>query len=326
MKMIKTGLYLKNKQQTQDIARGLADTSARLEITELEYKIRYGDHDIEEYDIIITDRDGFDQYHPKVLILGGKWRFEYYDEYERQGQLLDRCATVTDILHAVIRTWEKNEHISFAQRKDRQTSILAFFSSMGGSGVSAAAVTIGRHLAMNSNKKVLYVNAGGSGLWKLYVSYISKASRPSRELPHLIQNDAVYSLESYVGVDRYGLRYLEKPDRPETVLKKLCEINAYDMILVDMPEPFTDIEFDKTYFVQNEKDFRTGLCPADDLSIKSGADFIEIINRSISAGCEDSCIKIPEDRASFVRTENGIEIAMDGDYARNMRKVCEEWI
>ena len=52
MKMIKTGLYLKNKQQTQDIARGLADTSARLEITELEYKIRYGDHDIEEYDII----------------------------------------------------------------------------------------------------------------------------------------------------------------------------------------------------------------------------------------------------------------------------------
>ena len=43
MKMIKTGLYLKNKQQTQDIARGLADTSARLEITELEYKIRYGD-------------------------------------------------------------------------------------------------------------------------------------------------------------------------------------------------------------------------------------------------------------------------------------------
>ena len=87
--MIKTGLYLKNKQQTQDIARGLADTSARLEITELEYKIRYGDHDIEEYDIIITDRDGFDQYHPKVLILGGKWRFEYYDEYERQGQLLD---------------------------------------------------------------------------------------------------------------------------------------------------------------------------------------------------------------------------------------------
>ena len=132
MKMIKTGLYLKNKQQTQDIARGLADTSARLEITELEYKIRYGDHDIEEYDIIITDRDGFDQYHPKVLILGGKWRFEYYDEYERQGQLLDRCATVTDILHAAIRTWEKNEHISFAQRKDRQTSILAFFSSMGG--------------------------------------------------------------------------------------------------------------------------------------------------------------------------------------------------
>ena len=80
--MIKTGLYLKNKQQTQDIARGLADTSARLEITELEYKIRYGDHDIEEYDIIITDRDGFDQYHPKVLILGGKWWFEYYDEYE----------------------------------------------------------------------------------------------------------------------------------------------------------------------------------------------------------------------------------------------------
>ena len=109
-------------------------------------------------------------------------------------------------------------------------------------------------------------------------------------------------------------------------MKKLCEINAYDMILVDMPEPFIDIEFDRTYLVQNEKDFRTGLCPADDLRIKSGTDLIEIINRSASAGCEDKCVKIPEDRASFVRTESGIEIAMDGDYARNMRKVCEEWI
>lgn len=326
MKTIKTGLYLKNKQQTQDIARGLADVSARLEITELEYKIRCVDHDIEEYDIVITDRDDFEQYHPKVLILEGKWRLQYYDEYEREGQLLSRYATVTDILHALIRTWEKNEHISFAQKKDRKTNVLAFCSLMGGSGVSAAAITVGRYLSMNSDKKVLYLNAGGSELWKLYVSYISKVSRPSRELPHLIQNDAVYSLESYVGVDRYGLRYLDKPDRPEPILKKLCEINAYDMILVDMPEPFTDIEFDKTYFVQNEKDFRTGLCPADDLSIKSGADLIEIINRSISAGCEDGCIKIPEDRASFVRTENGIEIAMDGDYARNMRKVCEEWI
>lgn len=326
MRKIDVGIYLKNKQHTEDMAKALAEFSPRLNITEMEYRTRYLQDGTEEFDVVVTDREGFEEYNPKVLLIEGRGILEHDKEYEKQGQTVGLYATASEILAGIIRIYERNMQIPFTPQKDGRVKVLSFFSLTGGSGVSAAAVTVGRQICMNAGKKVLYMNAGGTDSWKLYITDANKAARPSRELSHLIQNHAVYSIDSYVATDRFGLRYLDRIEKPEIVLKALHEAGDYDIILVDMPHAFLHMDFDRIYLVQNDKDLRGRIAMPKELEFNNAKFVTRLINRSPAAGREEGRINIPEDGRSFNIIDNGINIAMDGDYAMNLRKVSEEWI
>lgn len=292
----------------------------------MESRSHYPYDEVEDFDVLVSNRDGFEEYNPKVLLIEGRYMLEYYKEYEENGQAVGMYATASEILAGIIRIYERNMKTPFTSRDRGGVNVIAILSLTGGSGVSAAAVTVGRQICMNSDKKVLYMNAGGTDSWKYYISDANKAVRPSRELAHLIQNNAVFSIDSYVATDKFGLRYLDRTEKPEIVLKTLQESGEYDIILVDMPDMFSDMDFDRMYIIQNDRDLRDRVPVPGELQFSNTKFVTRLINRSPTAGREEDCIKIPEDGRSFTVTDTGIDIAMDGDYAMNIRKVSEEWI
>ena len=328
MRMIKLGIYLRNRQFAKDIARALAEIQTNLELTLLEGRIYAPETQIGYYDIILTDRGELRTYDSKVVVITDEGSSGFDEKYEKEGQALSSFANADEILNAVVRTCERNNHKQFAGNNIYSCKTIIFSSFAGGSGTSAAAITCGRLLASEYAKKVLYLNAGGSKGWKLYISDLAKPARPVREMPHLIQNGILQSFDSYVQRDKYGLSYLEGTEKSQLVLQKLCESANYEFIIVDQPPIHLDINFDHKCIVINDKDQRSRFCKdsATGQTEKNSQDIVQIVNRSPCAGWDEGRFKIPEDRDSFTNGEMGIEIAMDGYYAINIGKVCREWI
>lgn len=326
MRKINVGIYLRNKQHMEDMAKALAELSPRLNISEMEYRTHYLRDEEEDFDVLVTNRDGFEEYNPKVLLIEGRHELGYYEKYEKERQAVGAYATASEVLAGIIRIYERNMQISFSPKRDSGVIIISILSATGGSGVSAAAVTVGRQICMNSDKKVLYMNVGGTESWKLYITDANKAVRPAKELSHLIQNKAVFSIDSYVATDKFGLRYLDRTDKPEIVLRTLQESGEYDIILIDMPDGALNMDFHRMYIIQNDKDIRARVSALKEPETENTKFVTRLINRSPTAGREGNVIRIPEDSRSFSLTDTGINIAMDGDYAMNIRKVSEEWI
>ncbi len=325
MRMIKLGIYLKNRQHAKDIARALADMETNLEISLLEGRLYQRASEVGRYDIILSDRSEFRTYEPKALVFTDNVNFEFDEKYEKEGQTLSAFAAADEIFAALLRIFERNNHKLFMGNNNYSCKTIIFSSKAGGSGTSAAAITCGRLLASEHGKKVLYLNAGGSESWKLYISDLPKPHRPAGEIPHLIQNDALQGFDCYLQRDRYGLSYLDRTEKNHIVLQKLCESGKYEFIIVDNPDLSCDTGFDRLYFVRNDKDQRSRFCNEIAAGENQG-EVTEIINRSVSSGWDEGRLKIPDDRESFASCQTGIQIAMDGYYAMNIGKVCREWI
>ncbi len=197
-----------------------------------------------------------------------------------------------------------------------------FRAGTGGSGVSAAALTAGRLLACMREEKVLYISAGGSGSWKWYISETENPLRPPSELAHLIRKETIFSMESYIRKDRYGLHILEYHGDLETLLTYLAENRLYDTAVVDFPEGECGFLFNKTFFVTNEKDKRRRFCEssAQQAGENDGECYL-LRNRSYCSLTEGSSIHIIEDPESFMVSEIGVEIALDKAFARGIEKV-----
>ena len=321
-------INLTARQHMNDIARGLAEVSPGLEVFLIENRFYYTDYNLEDFDIIVTDRREFEKYNPKVIVMEGKGAGSFDSDYDNNGQLLGKYARVSEIFKTIVSAYERNNKLTFGGESSGNMQIIALSSLLGGSGVSAAAVTMGRQIAMSTDKKVLYMNMGGSKAWELYAYEAEKALRPARELPHMIENKVLHSLDSYVSSDKYGLKYLERTDKAEMIVDKLREMKTFDIVLLDAPPPSLGINFDKTCLIQNDKDMRTKYDSNSRADFKAGKDeeVVQIINRSARTDWEEGMVRIPEDRNSFVPCEKGIEILMDGDYAAGIGKVWEKWI
>ncbi len=326
MRRIIVAINLTSRQHMNDIARGLADFSPGLEVFLIENRFYYTDYNLEDFDIIVTDRSEFEKYNPKVIAMEGRSAGNFDYNYGNNGQLLGKYATVSEIFKTIVRAYERNNKMSFSGEIAGNMQIISIYSFLGGSGVSAAAVTMGRQIAMNTDKKVLYMNMGGSRAWELYAHEADRALRPARELPHMIENNVLHSIDSYVSSDKYGLKYLERTDKAEIVVDKLREMKSFDIVILDAPPTNLRINFDKACLIHNDKDLRTKYYPLNQGESFAEKELIQIVNRSARTDCEDGVFRIPEDRNSFVPCEKGIEILMDGDYAARIGKVWEKWI
>lgn len=328
MKRIIVAINLTGRQYMNDIAKGLAEFSPRLEVFLIENRFYYTDYNLEDFDIIVTDRKEFEKYNPKIIVTESKETCNFDYDYGNNGQMLGKYPSVSEIFKTIVRTYERNNKLTFSGERAEDIQIISLSSSLGGSGVSAAAVTMGRQIAMNTGKNVLYMNMGGSRAWKLYAYEADKALRPARELPHMIENNLVNSLDSYVSSDKYGLKYMDRTENAEIVVNKLRELKNFDIVILDAPQANSRINFDKVCMIHNDKDSRTKYDSFNqaDHGLEKDKDVVQIRNRSARTDCGEGIFRIPEDRDSFVPCEKGIEILMDGDYAARLGKVWEKWI
>lgn len=326
MKTIITAINLTNRQHMRDIARGLAEVSPGLEIFIIENRFYYVDCNLDDFDIVITDRGEFKTYNPKVIGLEGRGTYNFDTDYGNNGQMLGKYATASEIFKTIVRTYERNNNLAFSSEAADNMQIVSLYSLIGGSGVSAAAVTIGRQISMATGKKVLYMNMGGSLQWKVYAYEAEEALRPVKELPHMIENNVLHSMDSYISTDKYGLKYLDRTEKAEIILDKLREMRIFDIVILDMPPRDLRVDFDKVCLIHNDQDVRAKYYSDGKPNFLKGKELIQIANRSMRADCEDGIIRIPEDRESFVAREKGIEILLDGNYAARIGKVWEKWI
>lgn len=326
MKNIIVAINLTSRQYMNDLARGLTDFSPGLEVFLIENRFYYSDHNLEDFDIIVTDRKEFEKYNPKVIAMEGSATRNFDYDYGNKGQLPGKYAPVSEIFQTIVRVYERNNKLSFSNKTTGDMKIVSISSLLGGGGVSAAAVTMGRQIAMNTGKNILYMNMGGSRSWELYAYEADKALRPARELPHMIENNVLHSMDSYVASDKYGLKYLDRTENAEIVVDKLRETNSFDLVIMDAPPSGLRINFDKTCLIHNDKDLRTKYYSANQVECFAEKELIQIVNRSARTDCDDGIFRIPEERDSFVPCEKGIEILMDGDYAARLGKVWEKWI
>ncbi len=76
MKILRIGIEVKNTKYAQDLMRGLAKQSDRLDIGILarnRYHPYMDTQEFEQYDVVLTDRESVREYHPKYLLLEGKY-------------------------------------------------------------------------------------------------------------------------------------------------------------------------------------------------------------------------------------------------------------
>lgn len=327
MKILKIGIDVKSTKYAQDLMRGLAKQSDRLDIgipTRNRYYPYMDAEEFEQYDVVLTDRESVQNYHPKYLLLEGKYKADCREEFRENDRVFSKTSPTSQLFKRVMEIFEENNGVCFQKRRDTEMKVWRFRAGTGGSGTSAAALTAGRLLACMGEEKVLYISAGGSGSWKWYISETEKPLRPPSELTHLIRSEVRFSIESYIRKDRYGLYILEYHGNLETLLTYLAENRLYDTAVVDFPEGECDFSFNKTFFVSNEKDKRRPFCEnsAQQTGENEGECYL-LRNRSYCSLAEGSSIHVIEDPDSFTVSERGVEIALDKAFARGIEKVTE---
>ncbi len=262
MRLINIGILMNNRKFGEDIARALAEIYSNLSVEEIENYNKFSELDV--YDVILTDRSEFMHYNSRILMVKSDSSMQPDKRYEKEGRCVGQFPRASEIFNAAVRMCEENSHTQFLRGGRRDCSLVAVRGATGGCGASAIAVTAARCISMNAQRRVLYVNAGGSDSWKCYISGASEPQRPAAELSHLIENDVLYGLESYLHVDKFGVRYLERTERCGAVLQKIAELGAFDFVIVDSPERglgrTSGLTFDRELTVYNDKDVRTRFC------------------------------------------------------------------
>ena len=262
MRLINIGILMNNRKYGEDIARALAEIYSNLSVEEIENYNKFSELDV--YDVILTDRSEFMHYNSRILMIKSDSDMHPDERYEKEGRCVGQFPRASEIFNAAVRMCEENSHTQFLRGERRDCTLVAVHGATGGCGASAIAITAARHMCMNAQKRVLYLNAGGSDSWKCYVSGASRPQRPAAELSHLIENKALYGLDSYLYVDKFGVRYLERTERCGAVLQKIAELGAFDFVVVDSPERglgcTCGLEFDREITVYNDKDVRSRFC------------------------------------------------------------------
>lgn len=326
MKAIKICICLKNRKYTQDLSKAMSRRSSRLDIS----CISCDEHTelkslAEKYDVLLCDAEIMHEYEPKLLLIEGSSKITCHEDYRKNGRVMSSLNPVSRILQRVTEIYEEESGDSFFTADESSPCKVLIYTDMGGSGVTAAALTMGRLIACESDKRVLYAGLGGTRSRDWYLSELKEAARAADELRCMVRSGVPFSIESYISKDRYGLNIFKGSGslrEDEEALAAIAEKKAFDVIIADMPQGTSRLGFEKIFCVINEKDARRSapqLPPK--ASDSEGIRICTILNRSYGNRIEGDTVHVADDPASFELTRTGIEIALDKAFAEGIRKL-----
>lgn len=344
---MKVSICVKNDKYAADLARGLAERSEQLNISVVSGSESQAMSELGDCDVVISDEIEKKDYDPRYLLLEGMEASVYTDMYRSEGHVIDyRSPTSVIIKHVneiAVRT--NSGRVSIQDATENSIQICVLLSTMGGSGVSAAALTMGRILASEEGQRVLYIHIGKSKSHSCYVREAQYAIRPSAELVCMLRNDADISADSYLSKDSYGLHIIDIKDGEVYILKYIIENKLFDTVIIDTSSDVKPIPTTKLFVFHNEKDIRSKLhlssehkkskemakekskessshIDKTDSWRRESENSFDVYNRSHYNYTEGKEIHIADDPVSFTVTEDRVEIAHDRDYADGIRRMA----
>ena len=261
----------------------------------------------------------------RILFLEGNRKVKLSDFLRKNNRVISKFSPVNEILVRLKSiAAEIYDGELYCYNIEKSTKTIFLRSDMGGSGVTAISISLGRVTAARPGRRPLYINCTGSDNWKIYCGVDNKPLRPQRELEYMLNKGNCISLSDYVFRDMYGLSYLNIKGNVEALINLINKGSDFDTAYVDLGKN-EFINFGIGFNVLNKKDLRF-FSFKEQLIEKEQDDkykgFI-IENNSYCSMRKENIFQIVYDTESFLQNGCNLEIAMDRDFARGVRKLEE---
>lgn len=214
-------------------------------------------------------------------------------------------------------------------------SLMLLFSTIGGVGLSSAAIGIGRELSRYRNKKIMYISLEDFENSKLCASKINnhpsleeflyrfyrfeKEGRSQPEMEMLVRNS--------VGIDEYGM-YRIKPDNGMNSISTL-DVNSLSLILSHLKQALSLDYFildvgTRITFLTYLMEVYDPLCIYISDDAKNGVNE-DIVNHIIGDYVSKKIsVALPNCHNDFIKTGDEIEISLSGEFGFAIKGICDK--
>ena len=237
------------------------------------------------------------------------------------------CSSASALLEVLKERYRAKTGRRLCCAADEGPVVIGVGSAAGGSGTTAAAVTLARVLAGRIAGETALIFAGGSGNPMLYIENNNGGSlKAARELDYILTHEIDTDIDGYMTVDRYGPMAALTAADPWLLLERLEAKYGIEAAVVDMGS--SGRTADCHIFVE------TAVCGdlrAADFEERAACEAAEnkilLLNKTAAIDRRGRLFCLPLDSDSFRPTGSGkIEIAMDGLFAAAVRQAAEEVI
>ena len=217
---------------------------------------------------------------------------------------------------------------------DERPVVIGVGSAAGGSGTTAAAVTMARILAGRLKGETVLIFAGGTGNPMIYIEDAGKEGlaksslKTARELDYMLVHNIETDISRYITGDRYGPLTAVSAAEPRLLLERLQSVYAPEAAVLDLGSRDPDAYCHIYVELASCGDLRAADFEKKAAACETAESRLFILNRTAAISNKGRLFCLPMDAESFrsVKERGQIEIAMDGLYAAAVREAADEVI
>ena len=221
---------------------------------------------------------------------------------------------------------------------DEGPIIIGVGSAAGGSGTTAAAVTLARLMAGRLKGETALIFAGGSGNPIIYIekthknSSVEHRSKTPREVDYMLTHNIETEMSGYIISDRYGPLAAVSAADPRLLLERLRTSYNVEAAVLDMGSGGRTADCHIYIETAACGDLRAAAFEEGAAAEAAAENKIFLLNKAAARDRRGRLFCLPHDPDSFRLVEKqqkeqkgiNIEILMDGLYSSAMRPVAEE--
>ena len=290
----------------------------------------------------------------RINIVGPEQNMEWKekDVLYVDDELAAACSSASALLEKLKFMYTEKTGERLCCAPDAGPAIVGVGSAAGGSGTTAAALTLARLLAGRLKGETLLIFAGGSGNPLVYLETSeehegskgevkreykdqSELTGISRELDYMLSHNLRTDIMKYIKRDRYGPFAAACTAPPRLLLDRLEKLAEVEAAVIDFGTSCGGRTAGCHVFAEvaargdlRAAEFREKAADSNFAAshYSAAAARLFILNKAAAMDQTDRLFCVPYDRESFRATSHQIEIAMDGLYAAAMRKAADKVI
>lgn len=243
-------------------------------------------------------------------------------------ELAAACSSASALLEELKERYRAKTGRRLCCTADGGPVIIGVGSAAGGSGTTAAAVTLARILAGKISGETALIFSGGSGNPLDYLENIENCGhKATRELDYILTHNVETDIMKYIIKDRYGPLAAVSNTNPRLLLDRLEGIYNLEAAVLDLGSGGRTADCHIYIETAACGDLRAAAFEEKAAAIPAAENRILLLNKTAAINRNGMLFCLPLDSESFRRvqgTGSRIEIAMDGIFSAAMRQVAEE--